>query len=218
LIRRATRETAGGFKINVFLESVSLKHRAGSALLKQLVERGFVRKETATNYRVVGHRNLFSNPSARQTYYSITDAQLIGFTLKKISYFRAFLLELEAERYKKHQRAKVKGYAVTNQRDGQREIIRNQDLRAFDLLFANECAAKLAGVAISTACSYRKKQSVSKYTSAPIFYGCSRGLLKQSEGCEIDASHVKGKLFPHKGGLVFFPIAKRITNIRLKRG
>jgi len=217
LIRKAAKCQAGGFKLPFFLDAVQLKHRAGVNLLKKLVSAGFLRQEVAGNYRIVRHKEVAGATKGKLSFFSISDEQLSEFSLKRISYFRAFLVELEIERYKKHQRAKAKGYAVTNGRDGHREVIKNASLREWHQLCSNQCAADLSGVALSTACSYRRKQTVSQYTSKPIFYGATR-TFKKSEGEELLSSAFKGKFFPHKGGLVFIPVATRTHAWRLKRG
>lgn len=215
LIRLHTKKTAGGFNLEKFLSAVELKPRAGSALLKSLVSRGFVKKESSTHYRVVGHRS-FCQYNGRQTFYCIKDSELLQYDLKHIASFRAFLAEIEVERYKRHQKALVKGYRRINERDGHREVVKNETYGAFHQLMACECTAKLIGVSTSTACNYRKRQSVSLYEFSPIFIKpeiYQRGF----EGKEMDYYTMKGKFFSYGGNLYLFPISRRLTSIHLKR-
>lgn len=216
LIRLHTKKTAGGFNIDRFLSVVDLKYRAGSGLLKSLVNRGFVRKESKTHYRVVRH-NALCEYNGRHTFYCVSDSDLSEFKLSRIASFRAFISEIEIERYKRHQKALVKGYSRINERDGHREVIKNETYGAFHQLMACECTAKLVGVSTSTAWNYRKRQNVSFYEFSPIFIK-PEIYQKGFEGKEMDSSTVKGKFFSYGGNLYLFPISRRLTSIKLKRG
>lgn len=216
LIRFHTKNQCGGFNFEKFTSSIGLKKRASKVLLNSLIKNGFVTQEASDHFRVVGHKKLFTT-RGRQTYYTISDKELSKFSLKRIASFRAFLSELEIERYKRHQRSKVDGFSVTDQRSGQKEKVRNVTYREWDHLMACTCTAKLMGFSRSTAGSYKTRQNVSRYFFKVVSVKPDTFVLS-SPGKEIKQNDFTGKLIEYRGKLLHFPIAERKMFGKLKRG
>lgn len=217
LIRSKARKKAGFFNTSEFCSAVSLKERSGKVLLNTLVKKEWVKYVSKDRYRIVSQRTL-TGTSRRLTYFDLTDTQLQSYSLKSMCRFRAMLTELECQRYKNHQRAKIKGYHVTNERTGQKELIRNKELRALYPLMASTCTAALVNVKHSTARKYRKHQNLAVYSKekARIFSAVFSSV--QSNGKQIVLSDYPGLIFEGKRGLLYCPISQRQSRLILKRG
>lgn len=217
LIRLKAKSKAGFFNADDFYSAVQLKERSGKVLLNTLIGKEWVKQVSKDRFRVVSQRTL-TGTSRRLTYFDLTDTQLKAYSLKSMCRFRAMLTELECQRYKNHQRAKIKGYHVTDKRTGQKELIRNKELRALYPLMASTCTAALVDVNHSTARKYRKNQNLSIYSSekARNFKAVSSDV--KSKGKEIVLSDYPGLIFQGKAGLLYCPISQRQSKFILKRG
>jgi hypothetical protein len=207
LLRGSFKRQAGGFSLANACKSLRLKERACGNMLKKLEAEGMIRKEANNHFRIVGHRHLFPGYN-RNLCHCISDAKLRRFSLRYISKFRAFLSELEAERYKRHKAKADNGYTITDKRDNSRSRIKNQHPRQYDLLMSLECMSKLTGISKTTASSYRKKQNVVKYKweMQVLSHGTSRKHIDgkwRLEHCE------KGKAFILGDKILYSPISTR---------
>lgn len=214
LIRCHAKHTAGGFNFIRFKKAVKLKDRAAKSLLSKLISLKWIIKETDENFRVVAQRSLFSG-NRKNLCYDVSDWKMKSFSLKKISHFRAFLSELEAERYKRDQKAVIKGYTQINQRDKSVDKVKNHKNAKYDQLMALECMAPLVNISKTTASSYRKKQKLVRYKWLGIVIleqqdrrfhqtGKSFQILKSEDGVSL----VNGNLVLHSS------ISKRIPKPR----
>lgn len=188
-------------------------------MLARLVDVGFVSEQKKGSYRVISQKKLFFS-SRRNLCYCISDKQLRRFTLKRISYFRSFLSELEAERYKIHQKAVIKGYTRTSTRDGSIEKIKDQTNTKYDQLMALTCMAALIGKSKSTAGNFRNKQFLVRYDwELEVIKQDDRRINQKGAWIEFECEMGKGF---SKGSLVLYsPIARRTvlsdSGILLKR-
>lgn len=185
-------------------------------MLSCLIEKGFVLKEQKGHYRIKGHKSLCGRTGKKYTCVSVSDEEFSKFSLKKIATFRAFLVELECERYKRHQRSKVEGFSIVDPRDKQRVRFRNPEFKDWNNLMAIQCSSDLTGIPMSTIWGYRRRQSVSSYSSKPFFVKRDEfGYGK--EGKQIEEYDYKGKIFVYKGRLLVSPVSTRITGLVLSR-
>lgn len=102
--------------------------------------------------------------SGHELFSILKDEEIFKYSYKNISEFRALLCELEIERYKRHQKALIKGYTVFNLKDKVKEKVKDGKNSCFHNMMAISCSSKLLNKGTATISRYKKKQKVSTYS------------------------------------------------------
>lgn len=114
-VKSYVKRNSGWFSLLDFMNATILSERTSLKHIKYLVKEGFI-KQYGKKYRCINQKKIIGDTTA--SYVSIREDEIIQLTSYNLARFRAILTEIEIERYKRHQRAEIKGYTVTNQRDG----------------------------------------------------------------------------------------------------
>jgi hypothetical protein len=214
-IRTHSRSCSGGFYFNTFCSAIGLLPRTARKHLKMLIHRGFIIDQGNDHYRIVSQKKITGNQN-RALYFKLSDKELSGLSATAIVEWRAIVTELENERYKRHQRARAKGYSAINERDKTREKVSNPGSRKWDKLMSNSCSGTLVDCSPSTISKYRKRQNIAKYSSGLQFVDPMKTSI-ESFGKEATASDFLGKIFTYRGKLLFSPISRRVPDFALHR-
>lgn len=214
-IRSQVNKQCGGFYFNQFCDVVKLQPRAAKLHIQALISKGFIIDQGNDHYRITKQNTLAGN-GRRFLVYNIATEILLSFHSSKIADFRAFLSELEYERYKKHQKALIKGYSI---KDDFGQVIRqrNPTLRAWDKKLALSCGTGLTGLKTATVSKYRKRQKLVSYKwELKVFK--QKKSFKQSSGNSNSILDFEGfTILCSNGSLIQSPISKRVSSIILKR-
>lgn len=214
-IRVETRRHSGWFTKELFQKVTNLHSRTASKHLQSLLKSGLVIQARDNSYRIVSQKTLIGRRGSRLTF-KMSDEQIKSFSWRNIADFRAIITELEISRYKRHQKKYFKGYRKIDPRSKAVDVVKNPNRTEWDNLASLQLSSDLTGVSISTAGRYRRRQNLSHYSwkMKAVKPGKSK---RGSEGSEIDTS-LGGKYFIFRGNLIFSPVSKRNSSIRLSVG
>lgn len=159
-----SRGRGGWFNASHFLSVTGLSERRGITHLKRLVGVGLIKERNTKrgrSYSIVSQGRYIGN--GRRNYFRMEESLVSGFSWRNISEFRSYLSEVEVARYKRHQRASIKGYSYVDQRSGERVRVRKPELSGRADQMALSLAGSLVGFSGSTIGRNRKKQNLAVY-------------------------------------------------------
>lgn len=110
-LRTIAKNAGGRFYLSDAIKVLGLSERTTKKHLSQISEVS----KTENGYKLSFSDDLRKNK--KSSFVLISQEQLMSYSWRNIADFHAFLSELEVERYKRHQRAVVKGYWQISSRD-----------------------------------------------------------------------------------------------------
>lgn len=212
-LRTIASKKGGRFYLSDAINVLQLTERTTKKHLSNL---SYITK-TANGYKLSFPTELSVN--RKSTFVLISHQQLFSYSWKNIGKFHAYLSEIEIERYKRHQKAKVKGYKVFNQKDKIFEVIKDGKNSQFHNLQSIECSSLVIKKSNATISRYKKVQNVSTYKSVAFWSFEPKFYLKNGTfNFKKFLSENKGSFVQSKDSFYFQPISKRTTSIIIKFG
>lgn len=214
-IRIASKNRCGGFNLSQLIETLKTSETSSRKSLKRLIKHNYVIQVKKNLYRINSFKSLVGS-NLHEKFFKISEEQILSYSWKNISHFRALLVELRVQQNRNIRKSLRRGYTVVD-RHGVKTKIKSQSEKEFDTLMSSNYVSTFTDKHFTTILKYRKKQTLVKYSvEKPIVIKPELKAGNTYTGIKEHKYKDKyGKYFIHNSNLVFVGIATRTGKINI---